>query len=179
MDKFCSNEKLTHQLLHSCSCALNLYREKGLRSKKIDYHKNSVKYGLSPVEGMFAILCLVKLIHPEFLVTYVHLPITICTSGLFLPCYQKSGLKIKIWQLLMIFCLKLLWGFLRCKSVKFDSISSDYFQYMIVFVISNQKMIFIWMTNCYSCNKITKTWIQISRQNWNGYFSNASHQIMI
>ena len=22
----------------------------------------------------------------------------------------------------------------------------------------------------YSCNKITKTWIQISRQNWNGFF---------
>ena len=31
----------------------------------------------------------------------------------------------------------------------------------------------------YSCNKITTTWIQISRQNWNGVFSNASHQIMI
>ena len=31
----------------------------------------------------------------------------------------------------------------------------------------------------YSCNKITKTWIQISHQNWNGFFSNASHQIMI
>ena len=28
-----------------------------------------------------------------------------------------------------------------------------------------------------SCNKITTTWIQISRQNWNGFFSNASHQI--
>ena len=33
--------------------------------------------------------------------------------------------------------------------------------------------------NAYSCNKITTTWIQISRQNWNGFFSNASHQIMI
>ena len=31
----------------------------------------------------------------------------------------------------------------------------------------------------YSCNKITATWIQISRQNWNGFFSNATHQIMI
>ena len=31
----------------------------------------------------------------------------------------------------------------------------------------------------YSCNKINTTWIQISRQNWNGFFSNASHQIMI
>ena len=30
----------------------------------------------------------------------------------------------------------------------------------------------------YSCNKITTTWIQISHQNWNGFFSNASHQIM-
>ena len=28
----------------------------------------------------------------------------------------------------------------------------------------------------YSCNKITKTWIQISRQNWFGIFSNISHR---
>ena len=33
--------------------------------------------------------------------------------------------------------------------------------------------------NLYSCNKITTTWIQISRQNRNGFSSNASHQIMI
>ena len=31
----------------------------------------------------------------------------------------------------------------------------------------------------YSCNKITTTQIQISRQNWNGFFSNISHQVMI
>ena len=31
----------------------------------------------------------------------------------------------------------------------------------------------------YSCNKITTTQIQISRQNWNGFFSNISHQMMI
>ena len=31
----------------------------------------------------------------------------------------------------------------------------------------------------YSCNKITTTWIQIFRQNWNGFFSNISHQMMI
>ena len=31
----------------------------------------------------------------------------------------------------------------------------------------------------YSCNKITATQIQISRQNWNGFFSNISHQMMI
>ena len=31
----------------------------------------------------------------------------------------------------------------------------------------------------YSCSKITKTWIQISRQNGNGYFSNFSRQMMI
>ena len=31
----------------------------------------------------------------------------------------------------------------------------------------------------YSCNKITKTWIQISRQNWNYFFSNISHQKVI
>ena len=30
---------------------------------------------------------------------------------------------------------------------------------------------------CYSYNKITTTWIQISRQNWNGFFSNDRHQI--
>ena len=35
------------------------------------------------------------------------------------------------------------------------------------------------MVSTYSCNKITTTWIQISRQNWNGFFSNASYQIMI
>ena len=28
----------------------------------------------------------------------------------------------------------------------------------------------------YSCNKITTNQIQISRQNWNGLFSNVSHQ---
>ena len=31
----------------------------------------------------------------------------------------------------------------------------------------------------YSCNNITKTWIQISRKNWNGFFSNISYQMMI
>ena len=31
----------------------------------------------------------------------------------------------------------------------------------------------------YSCNKITTTQIQISCQNWKGFFSNISHQIMI
>ena len=31
----------------------------------------------------------------------------------------------------------------------------------------------------YSCNKITNTWIQISRQIWNGLFSSISHQRMI
>jgi len=31
----------------------------------------------------------------------------------------------------------------------------------------------------YSCNTITTTWIQISRQNLNGFFSNIRHQIMI
>ena len=31
----------------------------------------------------------------------------------------------------------------------------------------------------YSCNKVTKTWIQISRQNWLGVFSNYSHQMII
>ena len=31
----------------------------------------------------------------------------------------------------------------------------------------------------YSSNKITKTWIQISWQNWYGSFSNFSHQRMI
>ena len=31
----------------------------------------------------------------------------------------------------------------------------------------------------YSCNKITTTQIQISRQNWNVFFSNISHQMMI
>ena len=30
-----------------------------------------------------------------------------------------------------------------------------------------------------SCNTTTTTWIQISRQNWNDFFSNASHHIMI
>ena len=29
----------------------------------------------------------------------------------------------------------------------------------------------------YSCNKITKTWIQISSQNWFGIFSNVCHQM--
>ena len=28
----------------------------------------------------------------------------------------------------------------------------------------------------YSCNKISKAWIQISRQNWFGFFSNIGHQ---
>ena len=31
----------------------------------------------------------------------------------------------------------------------------------------------------YSCNKITNTRIQISCQNWNDFFSNISHQMMI
>ena len=35
------------------------------------------------------------------------------------------------------------------------------------------------LRSLYSCVKITKTWIQISRQNWSGLFSNISHQMMI
>ena len=31
----------------------------------------------------------------------------------------------------------------------------------------------------YSCNKITKTWIQISRQNWKDFYSNISHQRLV
>ena len=31
----------------------------------------------------------------------------------------------------------------------------------------------------YSCDEITTTWIQISRQNWNDFFSNINQQIMI
>ena len=31
----------------------------------------------------------------------------------------------------------------------------------------------------YSCNKITNIWIQIFPKNWNGFFSNISHQMMI
>ena len=37
----------------------------------------------------------------------------------------------------------------------------------------------LWSVYGYSSNKITKTRIQISRQNWNGLFSNISHQMMI
>ena len=37
----------------------------------------------------------------------------------------------------------------------------------------------IWGRAYYSCNKIPATELQISRQNWNGFFSNASHKIMI
>ena len=33
--------------------------------------------------------------------------------------------------------------------------------------------------NAYSCNKITTTWIQNSRQNWNDFFSKFNHQNMI
>ena len=29
---------------------------------------------------------------------------------------------------------------------------------------------YAWLEGKYSCNKITTTWIQISRQNWNGFF---------
>ena len=51
--------------------------------------------------------------------------------------------------------------------------------------ISTQIKGYIWLPICYaplkmySSNKITKTWIQISCQNWNGFFSNISHQMMI
>ena len=41
------------------------------------------------------------------------------------------------------------------------------------------KTLYETVTSSYSCNKITTTWIQISRQNWNGFYSNASQQIMI
>ena len=34
---------------------------------------------------------------------------------------------------------------------------------------------FFWLFCFYSCNNITKTWIQISCQNWFGFFSNISH----
>ena len=36
-----------------------------------------------------------------------------------------------------------------------------------------------WNRKLYSCSKKTTTWIQISRQNRNSFFSNISHQIMI
>ena len=36
-----------------------------------------------------------------------------------------------------------------------------------------------WLQQLYSCNRITTTWIQISRQNWNGFFSNAKGQLIL
>ena len=44
--------------------------------------------------------------------------------------------------------------------------------------IISKKYICKWK-NSYCCNKITTNWIQISCQNWNGFFSNISHQRMI
>ena len=40
------------------------------------------------------------------------------------------------------------------------------------------KRLFLKIINLHSCNKVT-TQIQISHQNWNGFFSNISHQMMI
>ena len=34
-----------------------------------------------------------------------------------------------------------------------------------------------WEKQMSSCDKITTTWIQVSRQKWNGFFPNASHHI--
>ena len=34
------------------------------------------------------------------------------------------------------------------------------------------------LLDIYGCNKITTTWIQISRQNLKGFFSNATHHIL-
>ena len=52
---------------------------------------------------------------------------------------------------------------------------------MYMFEFTHKSHTKYWRQNsnmCVCCNKITTTWIQISRQNWNGVFSNASHQIM-
>ena len=46
----------------------------------------------------------------------------------------------------------------------------------LVLLLAARKMIKVIV---YSCNRTTMTWIQISRQNWNSFFSNARHQIMI
>ena len=42
-----------------------------------------------------------------------------------------------------------------------------------------RKEVAIELIFCYSCNKITKTWIQISHLNWFCFFSSISHQMMV
>ena len=42
--------------------------------------------------------------------------------------------------------------------------------------ICHQKYVVLYT---YSCNKITNIQVQISRQNWNGFLPNISHQMMI
>ena len=61
----------------------------------------------------------------------------------------------------------------------YDFRHNNSFQCQASFVIYWQASGGLLAIRLYSCNKITTTWIQIFRQNWNGFFSNISHQMMI
>ena len=70
-----------------------------------------------------------------------------------------------------------LFHFLKCKILRIGCI--------FIVVVTDVKFVSTWrdkakkINGLYSCDKITRTWIQISRQNWNGFFSNISHPRII
>ena len=95
---------------------------------------------------------------------YLNLKLSLCkwktkeSKETFL-CQNSNDLLYKTWWF-MIYILKTL-------------IYKLYIFFSYSFVIPNGNF------ELYRCNKIITTQIQISRQNWNGFFSNISHRMMI
>ena len=89
---------------------------------------------------------------------------------------HKAGITCELAQGLSVLWLTLLpavsWKMKQKKTLKKVSMSTKFSSWL-----HEEKCDKIWIKlQSYSCNKVTKTWIQISRQNWNGFFSNISHR---
>jgi len=80
----------------------------------------------------------------------------------------------KLWNALKRNC------FIKILPLKMSLIVTGRYDFRISkFFVNGVKIWIIWNDYFMYNNKVTTTWIQISCQNWNAFFSNASHQIMI
>ena len=85
---------------------------------------------------------------------------------------QTIGTILELW---VPWCF----SYKKCWLLSLKHITPKYPQNKILAVNNLEKSLRTSVFGGYSCDKITTTWIQIFRQNWNEIFSNASHQIMI
>ena len=99
--------------------------------------------------------------------------------------FEFNCYNFNIWETSRNKLKRHFWAFtvwINCSSdLKKISQSLEQFFLTVGRIILVTKYHFVWPVCAiikvgYSCNKIITTWIQISHQNWNYFFSNTSHQ---